>query len=152
MILWKGALMAYATPDDIVAIYGADALARLTDADSVGAVDRPRAAQALAFAGSQIDGYLLARYALPLPVIPGLVKMLAIDIAVYRLAQDHARLTEEISKRYDEAMRALRDIGAGRALLPLPTPAGGASAAPATSIVVVEGAPRVMDRGLLRRL
>lgn len=144
--------MAYATPEDIAAIYGADALARLTDADGAGALDRPRAVQALAFAGSQIDGYLLARYALPLPVIPELVRMLAIDIAVYRLAQDHARLTDEIAKRYDDAMRSLRDIGAGKALLPIPTPAGGASAAPATTIVAVEGASRVMERRELRRL
>lgn len=144
--------MAYATPDDIAALYGRDQLARLADADD----DRdwrPKAEQALVYAAAQLDAYIAVRYALPLPATPDLIKILTIDVALYRLAQDHARLTDEIAKRYDAAIAQARDIAAGKCALPMPLVLGAAPApAGPTLIVSVEGADRVMDRRDLRRL
>jgi len=83
------------------------------------------------------------------------LRMLAIDIAVYRIAQDHTRLTDEILRRYADAIDQLKALASGRAVLPL-APASPSEApatlAPAPTIVVTEAAERVMDRSDLRRL
>lgn len=144
--------MAYAAPADIAAIYGAEQLARLADADIDGAWES-KAEQALIYASAQVDAYLALRYALPLAATPDLVKMLAIDVALYRLAQDHARLTDEIAKRYDAAIAQLKDIAAGKCALPMPQVSGASSASSGPGLIVAsEAAERVMDRRALRRL
>ena len=146
--------MIYASDADIAEIYGRETLDRLTDA---GDQDGSRASitRALAFASAQIDSYIGARYALPLPSMPDLLRMLAIDIAVYRIAQDHTRLTDEILRRYSDAIDQLKALSSGRAVLPL-APASISEApptlAPAPTIIVTDAAERVMDRNELRRL
>lgn len=145
--------MTYATAGDIAEIYGAETLDRLTDAGDAVPVS---IAKALTFAASQIDAYIGTRYTLPLPAVPELIRMLAIDIAVYRIAQDHTRLTDEILRRYNDALDQLKALSAGRAVLPLAPSSSGITPEPAVisapTIVVSEGPDRVMDRGRLRRL
>lgn len=146
--------MPYATAADIAEIYGAETLQRLADADGNGAPGDASIERAMSYACAQIDSYIGGRYTLPLLSTPTLVKMLAIDIAVYRLAQDHTRLTEEIAKRYDDAIRQLRALSEGKAILPIPAQGapGVEIAAPSTSIIVTDAAPHEWDRRTLRRL
>jgi len=144
--------MTYAAASDISDLYGAEALARLMDTDGDGATESATVARALTYADAQINSYIGVRYALPLPSTPDLVKMLAVDIAVYRLAQDHTRLTDEIVKRYDDAIKQLRALSEGKAVLPISTMGGGEVAAPADMIVTVDAPARIFDRGSLRRL
>lgn len=70
---------------------------------------------ALADSGSEIDGYVATRYAVPLNPVPAVIKRLACDLARYFLYDD--QVTETIQKRRDGAVGVLRDIGAGRASL-----------------------------------
>ena len=146
--------MPYALPSDIAAIYGAETLARLTDADGNGVADAGAIERAIAYGDAQIDSYIGARYPLPLPNTPTLIKMLSIDIAVYRIAQDHTRLTDEIVRRYDDAIRQLKALSSGTAVLPIPTGAPGTPevAAPSPSILLTDAAPQVWGRRDLRRM
>lgn len=67
-------------------------------------------------AASIVDGYLAARYTLPLVNVPDLVRGLTADIARYRLWDEKA--PEEVFKRYEAALRQLRDLSKGDMMLP----------------------------------
>lgn len=112
--------MAYATKADIDEIYGPDFLTGLLD-DGVDPVSA--AASALSSACDEIDAYISARYSLPLASNPAALKMPAINIAVYILANRHTTLTEAIIKRYDDAIGLLKRIGDGKAGLGSSEPA-----------------------------
>ncbi|MDO9639687.1 MAG: DUF1320 domain-containing protein [Pseudotabrizicola sp.] len=93
--------------------FGADMLIRATDRSDAptGTIDASVVEKACADAAALIDGYLAARYALPLAEVPPLVSALAEDIAIYRL---HPYGTDDkIKADHDAAMRALRDISSG---------------------------------------
>jgi len=107
--------MGYATRQDIEALYGAAWLETLVPAD----VDMDVAVQhALDQATALMDGYLMVRYSVPLPVIPELLKTLAIDIACWKLTPSAAGLTDEISNRARMAIATLKDIAAGKMVVP----------------------------------
>lgn len=139
--------MTYATRADIIAIYGDDFLTNLTppdlpDADA--AVD-----QALADAGAEIDGYLSARYALPLGRSPLGLRRPCIDIAAYVLANSHTRLTTTIEDRYKHATDYLTKIAKGVIGLGLAEPVvdAGGGAASGTSGAAFSARPRRFGRG-----
>ncbi|MDO5631133.1 MAG: DUF1320 domain-containing protein [Paracoccus sp. (in: a-proteobacteria)] len=105
--------MIYATRATIITVYGQDFLTDLTPVD----VTDPEATvdQALAQASAEIDGWLSARYQIPLARQPRALERPCIDIAAYILANSHTRLTVTIEDRYKHAIALLKDIGAGRA-------------------------------------
>ncbi len=114
----------YAQSADITDLYGPDAL-YVADRDGDGVAEADAVDRALVEAAYEIDSYLATRYALPLP--PGtqvsVLRQLAVDIAVYRLAQSRDVLTEELRRRYDDATASLRRIADGKQALPPPDPA-----------------------------
>lgn len=112
--------MAYASQQDIVDRYGEGELLLLADRDADGAVDLDVIAQALADSDAEIDAYLAARYQLPLTTVPTVLKRLAVDILVYRLASGAGTATEERRKRYEDAVALLRRIAKGEVSLGLP--------------------------------
>lgn len=73
--------------------------------------------RALADADATVDGYLAARYALPLASVPPQVAVLAQEIAIYKLH----RFTPEdkIKTEYEAAIATLRDIAKGVVRLPV---------------------------------
>jgi phage gp36-like protein len=145
--------MAYASETDIIALYGAELLDMLADKTGDGVRDAAAVARALDDAGSLIDGYLSQRYTLPLAVVPALLKTLCIDIALYRLASNPALLSDDARRRYDDAVKFLRDIGAGKASLGLPAGGDGApSEVAGAQIVLIESGDRVFSRDKLRNL
>jgi phage gp36-like protein len=145
--------MAYASETDIIDLHGADLLDLLADKTGDGVRDAAAIARALDDATSLIDGYLSQRYTLPLPQVPALLKTMCIDIALYRLASNPALLSEDARRRYDDALKFLRDIGAGKASLGLPVDSDGAgSEASGAQIVLIESSPRLFSRDALRRL
>jgi phage gp36-like protein len=119
--------MTYITRADIEAIYGAEFLAILVPAD--GTID-PIVSAAAELASGEADLYLCKRYPVPLPVVPPGLKVAIIDLACYRLASTHDRLTEEISERAKTARKLLADIAAGKAGLGTAEPDQGSGAAP----------------------
>lgn len=110
--------MAYATAADMEERFGREELVARTDRDATGVVDGAVLGRALADAEAEIDGYLAARYALPLPTVPPLLARIACDIARYRLWEDQA--SEEVRRRYEDARRLLEAIGRGVVSLGLP--------------------------------
>jgi len=105
--------MAYATISAIQTLYGAAFLEDITPLD----VPDPDAAinSALRSASAEIDGYLSARYTLPLAGSPEVLERPCIDLGVYILANSHARLTETIENRAKEARSFLAKLAEGKA-------------------------------------
>ena len=69
---------------------------------------------------------LARRYAVPLATVPEAVRVWTLDIALYRLYRDQA--TDTVRQRYEDALRELRDVAAGRADLAGLVPASGGGA------------------------
>lgn len=73
-----------------------------------------------------IDGYLAARYTLPLSSVPAMVVAWAADIARYRLWDEQA--PEEVRRRYDDAVAQMELLARG--VMALPPGSDGKPAAP----------------------
>lgn len=122
--------MSYAIQQDLVDRFGAQELAQLTDEVAGQTINAATVARALADADAQIDGYLGARYLLPLSPVPPLVVRLACDIARYQLFDDRA--SEAVRARYDDAVQLLKRLSDGTVTLgtaasaPAPAAASGA--------------------------
>lgn len=96
-------------------------------------------------AASLINGYLTARYSLPLSSVPTLVAGWAADIARFKLWDDHA--PEEVRKRYEDALAQLKLLAQGVISLP-----PGSNGAQVTAKVSFAGysAERVFTQDTLR--
>ena len=113
--------MPYASIDDLINRYGEDELVQLTDRAGAGVIDAAVAQRALADAEAEIDGYLAARYRLPLPTVPPLLVRIACDIAVYRLLSlRRMGDIEDARSRYEDARRLLEALAKGLVALGLP--------------------------------
>lgn len=119
--------MTYATQQDLIDRFGAEELTQLTDRATppAGAIDATVVARALADADEEINGYLAARYQLPLATTPQVLVRLAADLARYALHDDRA--TEQVTRRRNDAVAFLRSISKGEVNLGLdpaqqPTP------------------------------
>lgn len=113
--------MPYATAQDIIDRYGEDLLLQIADRDHDGEVDAVAVERAGNDADAEINTYLAARYVLPLGVVPEVLKRLAADIMVYRLASTADVATEEQRVRYEDAIKLLLQISKGVVSLGLPT-------------------------------
>jgi phage gp36-like protein len=139
--------MPYATPDDLAVRYGADQLVDLTDRDADGLADDPQIAQALEDASHEIDGYLAARYRLPLPATPKLLARIACDIAVYRLLSlRRMGDIEDARRRYEDARRLLEGLSRGVVALGLPASLPDDQQPQPSLASASVGSPRVMGR------
>jgi len=138
--------MPYATQADLVTRFGSDELIQLTDRAGTNAIDASIVAAALADADAAIEGYLAGRYALPVTPVPALLKRIGADLARFFLHGKAA--TESVRNAYQDALKLLRDLSNGAAVL------AGAAAAPsgATPATDSDGArfvtpDRVLSRG-----
>lgn len=68
-----------------------------------------------------IDGRLSVRFTLPLPVVPDLLRDIACDLALARLASDATNLTDDLKRREDQALSNLKAIASGDMNLGLPS-------------------------------
>lgn len=143
--------MPYATVADCIARRGEDAVRMLADDPHTDGTPAYTALEAaLGDASSEIDSYIAARHPLPLDPVPQLLVRLTVDIGIHLRAASEDVGTEERSRRYENAVRTLKDIAAGRASLgaadPDPPAAGEAPS------VEFDATPRVMTRDSLRGL
>lgn len=76
--------------------------------------------QALAQADDEINSYLARRFKLPLPKVPNLLKMVAISITFYWLADRDTQATNLLTERYEKQLVTLREIANGKRELGLP--------------------------------
>lgn len=111
--------MAYARVADLIDRFGGEEILQRTDRVGAGVVNATIAQRALDDASAEIDGYLAARYQLPLPTVPAILERIACDIARYRLWEDLA--SPEVRQRYEDARRLLESISRGVASLGLPS-------------------------------
>ena len=106
----------YATRDDMVKRYSLTEVSQLerylTGGESVDA--------ARADAGSIIDGWVGAKYAVPLEYPPDNIKIFVCDIARYLLWKSKA--SEEVRRRYDDAMSYLKGVSKGTNVLLVKNP------------------------------
>ncbi|MEL6477625.1 MAG: DUF1320 domain-containing protein [Pseudomonadota bacterium] len=148
--------MIYATEGDIVAMYGAEKLAIVADANFDGVPDAERVQAALVQASAEIDTHIGTVHKLPLHAIPEILKTWCIDIAIYRMANRAAQQTEEMRQRRDDAIKALMRIAEGKQELVLPPDPNADPTAPAAgqgpNPVVIEGPERIFSRDKLRDL
>lgn len=90
-------------------------LIQLTSDDNQNSIDRIVAEESIIYASTVIDGYLRGRYHLPLNTRFPLLKVIAIDIAIFRLYSRRMRteIPEVISENYKNAINLLKDIQKG---------------------------------------
>ena len=123
----------YATIDDMIQRYGEEELIDLTDRNEDGDIDTDIADTAISDASAEIDTYL-ARYQLPLSVVPVTLTAKCCDMARYYLYGDD--VTEIVQKRYDIAIRYLVNVSKGVVDLGL---TGAAKPSTGTSSVMTSG-------------
>lgn len=105
--------MSYATLQNLADRFGLAMLVALTDRAPLplGTVDTAVVDRALADTDALIDGYLAARYVLPLASPPALLVDIAQVIAIWKL---HTfKPDEKIEADYREALRQLQQLAAG---------------------------------------
>jgi len=111
--------VAYCDPQDLIHRFGQAELAQLAPADP-GPIDMSRAQQACDDASDLADGYLRARYSLPLSTTPKVLGKLCCDIARAELHHGGDRQpTDQVVKARDAAIAFLKDVASGKADLGL---------------------------------
>jgi phage gp36-like protein len=133
--------MTYATQQDLVDRYGESEIVQLSDRARIGSINAAVVAKALDDADSEINGYLEGRYTLPFENPPKLLRLVACDIARFRLAENRA--TEEIEKRYAAQIKFLSAVAKGDIKLGLNS--GGATT-PVADAPSSDGSPRTFTR------
>lgn len=127
--------MSYCAKSDLVARYGAQELAQLTDEVAAHVPDDTEITAACDEASSLIDGYVAGRYVVPLSPVPPMVKSWACAIARRLLWKDRALPDSAVAVAYEDALTALREVAKG--VLRLPASSGEASAASGGSVNVI---------------
>lgn len=141
--------MAYATQSDIEAQLSLEELIQLTDDEGIGHVHADRVARAIADADEEIDGYLQARSAVPLSPVPGIIRKVSVDIAVYNLYSRRMREIPEARRaRYDNALKFLAKVAEGKIGLGAVDPSGNP---PEAAGIGVAGTDRVFTIDKLER-
>lgn len=105
----------YATEADLVARFGEEIGSLKLMVSSPTFVD-----DAIQDAAEEINGHIGGRYPLPLPNVPSNLKRMACDIARYRLYFE--RPTEEVRKRYEDAIAFLKRVADNKAHLQIQLP------------------------------
>ncbi len=132
--------VAYTSDAELRARFGSAEIDLVAERDAAG-VDAA-IARAIADASAEIDAYISARHALPLPTVPPVLARIACDMARYRLW--HEQASEEVRVRYEDARRFLERIASGAVRLGVPE--AQQPAAPAGLSAARSGAAGLFDR------
>ena len=118
--------MAYATADDldvrvpakdlgelcfsgVLEDYADEAAFETARGEAVAALT----ASALADASDLVDGYVSGRYQTPLSPVPGMIRAVCADVAVYALYARRQGAPAHWKKRYEDALAYLKSITSG---------------------------------------
>lgn len=120
--------MPYSDKDDILKQLSEAELIELTDDDELGVVDEAVVTQAIADADEEIDGHLAGVRTLPLSPVPGILRKVSVDIALWNLHSRKDDTIPEIRKeRYKRAVRFLEKVAEGKITLGSGDPDPGAA-------------------------
>lgn len=106
----------YCTIEDIQKEISRDTLLQLTDDNQIGEVDPTVTEEAIFYSETLINGYLQGRYNIPiLNEIPNILKILTIDLSIYRLylRRFQTNTPDSISEKYKNSIRILEQIQKG---------------------------------------
>ena len=109
--------MAYCTKADILDQIDEDILVQLTDDDDTGSVVDAKVTAAIGRADEEIDGYCGKRYSVPFSTVPGRVRDLSVDIAIYHLYGRRKGAPDQREKNYNNAIRFLEKIAGNKGSL-----------------------------------
>lgn len=139
--------MAYCTLDDILAMMDEAEVIRYTDDNNAGYINTDVTGKAIAGAGALIDSHLAVRYSVPVSPVPDILVDLAVDIAIYKICSRRGQSPEEIRKKFEDAVKYLEKVAAGKIVL------SGASAAPTgagSDAVAITGSTRIFSRDTMK--
>ena len=107
--------MPYCTQDDILEQLDSEILVQLTDDAGTGSADASVVERAIADADSEIDAYCGRRYTVPFAAVPGIIRKLSVDIAIYHLygRRTAGDVPDGRKGRYGNAVRLLEHISKG---------------------------------------
>lgn len=132
----------YTTQQQMVDRFGLEELIQLTDRDgTAGTIVTTVLDAAGVSADAVIDTHLQGRYQLPVAAVPQVLVGIGADLRRYFLYD--AAASEQVTKRYDEAMKLLRAIAKGEISLGLT--AAGEAAGPA-GLAQMQSGGRIFDR------
>lgn len=125
--------MAYCIQADLEEQVSEQELILITDDSDLGTVDMGVITRAISDADAEIDSYCGTRHAVPFAdPVPAMIRKLSVDLAVFNLFSRRQSIPEDRQKRYDNAIRFLRDVSRGINTLGADTPGepedGGAKA------------------------
>ena len=109
--------MPYSTQSDLEKQLPKELLVQLADDDGDGVIDGGIVPDAIQKADDEINAYAATRYTVPFAPVPPLVRALSVDLAIWNLYARRGRENETVTKRYDRAIKLLRDIASGTATL-----------------------------------
>lgn len=135
--------MSYASRADVVARYGREKYDLVGDTNDDGAADDDAVDQALDDATDLVKSYLPD--SIPDSAAPPYIRRITVDVAVYFLADTADVLTDEVRRRYEDALDWLKDVASGRADVD-------ATATGQAGTTAFKASPRVFTRDALRTL
>lgn len=109
--------MAYSDYNTLVDTFGANEVILAFDKGGDGIADVALVARCLDDASNEIDSYIGAVYKLPIIPVPGVLITHAGVIAIYRASLSTGVYTVEKRQRYEDTIKWLRDVAAGKAVL-----------------------------------
>lgn len=108
--------MFYCTTEDIETQLSTATLVQLSnDSDVQDGIDNVVCEEALIYSSTLIDGYLRGKYSLPLNTHFPLLRVIAIDLSIYRLfsRRIHTETPEVIVENYKNAINTLEQLKKG---------------------------------------
>lgn len=115
-------MATYALLADVQDMVDDTELVQLTDDTGAGTVDTDLVTSQLARASNIIDGYLGARYALPLASPPAILTDMCVDIAVYNMYSRRQGPPDHWADRYKNTIAFLTKVSTGNISLGAGTP------------------------------
>jgi phage gp36-like protein len=107
----------YATIADLELAYGAAVVLKLSDRDGARVRNDAALNSVLARATSLANSYIDKKYAVPLASPPDFLVSAVIDVAVYMQSRDRTTGTEEMRKRYEDALKLFEKVAKGEVTL-----------------------------------
>ncbi len=105
----------YCTLDDIKKQVQETTLIEITDDSLSGQINTDVVDETILYADTLIDGYLRGRYTLPLQTVPEIIRVIAIDLSIYRLysRRFHTDMPDSINDKYKNSIKLLEQIQKG---------------------------------------
>lgn len=144
----------YCTQEDIEKQITTPTLIQLTSDDSQNAIDETVTFEAILYSSTLIDGYLRGKYTLPLDTHFPLLRIIAIDLSIYRLYSRRLRaeMPESILEQYKDSIKTLEKIQKGIIALEIATDSQSESSVAETKEYITNKTPldRTFSQEVLR--